>query len=141
MVDTYIQYRLENYETLKGFIYDIIPKTARILVIGCGNAEFSEKMFDDGFEHIDNIDLSEVVITQMKARNVSRKSMTYATMDARDLRFADSTYDLVFDKCLLDSILCGEKAFYNASLITKVRICLVSIRKYKECLRVMVITC
>lgn len=112
--------RLENYDALKGFIADIMPKTARILVLGCGNAEFSEKMFDDGYEHIDNIDQSEVVINQMKTRNSSRKSMTYTVMDAKDLHFADGTFDLVFDKCLLDSILCGEKAFYNASLVTKV---------------------
>jgi len=110
---------LEDYASLKTYINDMIPKTARILVIGCGNSEFSEKMFDDGYEHIDNIDQSEVVINQMKIRNANRKSMTYAVMDARDLHFPDNSYDLVFDKCLLDSVLCGKKAFYNAALVVK----------------------
>jgi len=36
-------------------------------MIGCGNAgiplpEISEKMYDDGYTHIDNIDISSVVI-------------------------------------------------------------------------------
>eukprot|EP01022_Parablepharisma_sp_SALTPOND_P000354 TRINITY_DN1016_c0_g1_i2.p2 TRINITY_DN1016_c0_g1~~TRINITY_DN1016_c0_g1_i2.p2 ORF type:complete len:163 (-),score=3.42 TRINITY_DN1016_c0_g1_i2:206-694(-) len=98
-------------------------------------------MFDDGYERIDNIDISEVVINQMKARNSSRKSMTYTAMDAKDLHFTDNSYDLVFDKCMLDSILCGDKAFYQASLVTKVltRHQFTVNRKYNECLRLTAI--
>ena len=116
-----ISHRLEDYGSLKGFIKDIIGDKAKVLILGCGNAEFSENMYDDGYKTIDNVDISEVVISQMKARNETRKDMTYAVMDVRDLKFADNTYDLVVDKSTMDSLLCGEQAFYNAALMTKVR--------------------
>ncbi len=97
-------------------------KDARVLVLGCGNAEFSENMYDDGYEHIDNVDISETVVDQMRERNAGRKSMTFAVMDARDLRMPDNTYDLVVDKSTMDAMLCGEKAFYNVALMVKVPI-------------------
>jgi 2-polyprenyl-3-methyl-5-hydroxy-6-metoxy-1,4-benzoquinol methylase len=43
-------------------------KDIRTLVVGCGNAEFSENLYDDGFKDITNIDLSSQVISFMKSR-------------------------------------------------------------------------
>ena len=40
----------------------------RMLVIGCGNSELSEKMCHDGFKEVDSVDTSESVIAQMSAR-------------------------------------------------------------------------
>ena len=57
--------------------------------MGCGNAEFSEDMYDDGYKNIINIDIATNVIDQMKARNKSRKNMTFETMDVRDMKFDD----------------------------------------------------
>ena len=36
----------------------------------------SEKMYDDGYCNIENIDISQVVIDQMTERNISRPKMT-----------------------------------------------------------------
>jgi len=131
--DCLIISRLEDYSALRNFIRDLIKKDARILILGCGNAEFSENMYDDGYERIDNIDISEVVIKQMKERNAARKSMTYNVMDARSLHLADNLYDLVVDKSTMDSLLCGEKAFYNVALMTKVRVAVLFNRKFSVC--------
>ena len=62
---------LEDYETLKSMIYEykLDKKEAKILMLGCGNAEMSEDMYDDGFLNIYNIDISENVIVQMNERN------------------------------------------------------------------------
>jgi len=35
-----------------------IPKTARILMVGCGNSVLSEEMVADGYRSIINIDIS-----------------------------------------------------------------------------------
>jgi 2-polyprenyl-3-methyl-5-hydroxy-6-metoxy-1,4-benzoquinol methylase len=37
-------------------------KSARVLILGCGNAEFSEDMYQDGYINLYNIDISSVVI-------------------------------------------------------------------------------
>ena len=40
----------------------------KMLVIGCGNSELSERMCFDGFKDVDSIDFAESAIAQMKAR-------------------------------------------------------------------------
>ena len=34
----------------------------KILIIGCGNADFSADLYDDGYENIVNVDISDIVI-------------------------------------------------------------------------------
>ena len=63
---------LEDYNSLKSLLKQFCQPHHKILVLGCGNAEFSEDMYDDGFPYIYNIDISTVVIDQMKARNTGR---------------------------------------------------------------------
>jgi hypothetical protein len=53
---------LEDYKSLKPLLNDYLTAESRILVLGCGNAEFSEDLYDDGFHKIHNIDISSVVI-------------------------------------------------------------------------------
>jgi len=36
-------------------------------------------------------------------------------MDARNLQFKDSTFDLVVDKALLDALCCGDGALQNVN--------------------------
>ena len=41
---------LEDYDTIKPILEEIgISKNSRILNVGCGNSEFSEKMYEDGY--------------------------------------------------------------------------------------------
>ena len=58
----------------------------KILVLGCGNAEFSEDLYDDGFHNVTNVDLSSVVIHHMKERNEERRPrMQFIVMDITDM--------------------------------------------------------
>ena len=78
---------LEDFYSLKPLLYDLIPdKSSRILIIGCGNAPLSEDMYDDGYHNIFNIDISSVVINQMRERNSSRELMQYEVMDCTDMK-------------------------------------------------------
>ena len=38
----------------------------KVLMVGCGNSELSQEMYSAGYTNILNIDISEVVIDQMK---------------------------------------------------------------------------
>lgn len=43
-------------------------------------------------------------------------------MDCRNLRYNDSTFDLIIDKSTIDALLCGDNAFMNTALMMKVRV-------------------
>ena len=47
-------------------------------MLGCGNANFSADMYDDGYKNITNVDISSVVIKQMIEKNqIERPEMTW----------------------------------------------------------------
>ena len=62
---------LEDYYTLKPIIEEIRlnKENSKTLVLGCGNAEFSEHMYKDGYKNIYNIDIASNIIDIMKDRN------------------------------------------------------------------------
>jgi len=68
---------LEDYETLKPIIDELKlnKQKTRVLILGCGNSELSENMYDDGYKLIFNTDISKNVITNMQKRNESRQGM------------------------------------------------------------------
>ena len=112
---------LENYSSLKDIISTLnIPKeTGQILNLGCGNSEFSENMYCDGYKNIKNIDISHNVIKVMKERNKDKVGMVYEVMDVRDLKYEDNTFDLAVDKSTIDALLCGDDAFINVAKMIK----------------------
>lgn len=112
---------LENYETLKEIIAPLnIPKdSGKILNLGCGNSEFSENMYDDGYHNIKNIDISHNVIKSMSERSKNRPEMTYEVMDVRDIKYKDNYFDLAIDKSTIDALLCGDDAFINVAKMIK----------------------
>ena len=64
---------------LKGTLNKHIPKTASILIPGCGSSRLSEEMVADGYTGgIANIDISRTVIDLMAARAKGRDGMTCA---------------------------------------------------------------
>ena len=112
---------LEDYESIKPIIENFgINKDAKILNVGCGNSEFSEKLYDDGYTNNYNIDICPNVINYMKERNKNKKGLHYQEMDVRNMEgFEKETFDLIIDKSTLDALLCGEQSFLNVTLMTK----------------------
>jgi 2-polyprenyl-3-methyl-5-hydroxy-6-metoxy-1,4-benzoquinol methylase len=78
---------LEDFQTLRPIFTDHLPdKTVKIIMIGCGNAPLSEDMYKEGYENILNVDISAVVIEQMRERNrESCPKMTYEVMDCTEM--------------------------------------------------------
>jgi hypothetical protein len=58
---------------------------------GCGNSDASAHMYADGFVNIVNIDFSEVVIEEMRAKTSQLTHMTWELMDMTQLTFAGSS--------------------------------------------------
>ncbi|XP_044527809.1 eEF1A lysine and N-terminal methyltransferase isoform X1 [Gracilinanus agilis] len=99
-----------SYLDLCGVLHKYIKAKDKVLVVGCGNSELSEQLYDVGYQDIVNIDISEVVIKQMKERNASRRpQMSFQQMDMTKMEFPDASFQVVLDKGTLDAILTDEE--------------------------------
>ncbi len=110
---------LEDFKSLKPLLSDLLTPSSKILILGCGNAEFSEDLYDAGYHNIHNIDISSVVIQQMSERNKHREGMTYDVMDVREIKYADGEFDAAIDKSTIDALLCGDNAYVNVAIMMK----------------------
>ena len=62
-------------------------------------------MYDAGITNISNIDISEIVVKKMAARNFEKRSkMSFTQMDMLAMTFGDGEFDCVLDKGTLDAI-------------------------------------
>ena len=62
-------------------------------------------MYDDGYEHITNMDISPVVIEDMKERNLDRPNMVWEVMDVMNMEYKDESFDIAIDKSTIDALL------------------------------------
>ena len=89
---------------------------------GCGNSRLSEDLYDAGFNNIENVDISAVVIRQMTDRNKSKRPhMHFLQMDLLKMSFADNTFDSVIDKGTLDAIMTDNSAETAEKVATMIR--------------------
>ena len=107
------------FEPLRDLIQSIAKPEHKILVIGCGNSRLSPQMYDSGLQNITNVDISEVVVNQMRARYKEMDRMDWVKMDVMKLEFPDSSFDVVIDKGTVDSLLCGSNSFHNVYQMNK----------------------
>ncbi|KAG5238425.1 EEF1A lysine methyltransferase [Salix suchowensis] len=68
-----------------------------------------QRMVEDGYENIMNIDISSVAIDIMRRKYEHVHQLNYMEMDARDMSFfPDKSFDAAVDKGTLDSLMCGS---------------------------------
>uniref|UniRef100_A0ABM5G9K0 eEF1A lysine and N-terminal methyltransferase n=1 Tax=Pogona vitticeps TaxID=103695 RepID=A0ABM5G9K0_9SAUR len=85
-------------------------RSVRILVVGCGNSELSEQLYDEGYRDIISVDISEVVVKQMQERSAHlRPKMTYMVMDVLQMDFPDGSFQVVLDKGTLDALMTDDE--------------------------------
>ncbi|XP_068621193.1 eEF1A lysine and N-terminal methyltransferase homolog [Battus philenor] len=94
-----------EYLELCGHLHKYLKQKDAILITGCGNSSLSADLYDVGFTNITNIDVSEVVIKQMKAANASRNNMKFLHMDALNMKFSNEDFNVVLDKGTLDALM------------------------------------
>ncbi|CAM9523140.1 unnamed protein product [Ectocarpus sp. 13 AM-2016] len=116
--DSFFQQRTDafewygEYEDLRKLVHRTLRRTERILVIGCGNSNFSAELYDDGFEEIENVDFSDPVIAEMhRSHSGVRPKMTWTVMDVTDMSgYEDGSFDAVVDKGTLDALMSEDTA-------------------------------
>jgi 2-polyprenyl-3-methyl-5-hydroxy-6-metoxy-1,4-benzoquinol methylase len=100
-----------EWKDLHEHITPHLRASSEVLVIGCGNSDFSEQMWDNGYRHLLSIDYSETAIRQMRAKSLARhgglqpEGLRYEEMDLHAIRAADGAFDVVMDKACLDALV------------------------------------
>ena len=98
--------------------WDLIEQTLKplfngeemVLNIGCGNSEMSADMQRSMFPYVVSIDISSVVINQMREKYNYNKNLFWFTMDCTHMTFDDDVFDIVFDKGTFDALMCGDES-------------------------------
>ncbi|KAJ1437186.1 hypothetical protein B484DRAFT_445320 [Ochromonadaceae sp. CCMP2298] len=104
-----------DYSEIAQLLQQSVAKTDRVLIIGCGNSNFSLDFYDRGYTRLVNLDFSERVIEEMRAKSGARE-MVWTVGDMTDLPYEAASFDVVFDKGALDALMsadtpeAGEKA-------------------------------
>ena len=111
----------------------LIKVNDRILVIGCGNSEFSQQLFEEGYRNITNIDISETLITRMKHEHRDKIEMKWEQMDMLAMSFETNSFDVAIDKATMDVLQCDNGDCWNPSAEVMQRVSLF----YQNCFRVL----
>jgi len=107
----------QDFQGLKQHIDSYISagEDFEVLIPGCGNSRLGADLYEHGVKNITCVDTSAVVISQMSDRYLDLEDMEYSVMDARNLDLPDKCFDLVFDKALMDALLCGRNNIDDVS--------------------------
>ncbi|KAG7514952.1 hypothetical protein JOB18_046239 [Solea senegalensis] len=110
-----------DYNKLCGVLHKYIKVQDKVLVVGCGNSELSEQLYDVGYKHLTNIDISETVVTHMNQRNAEcRPGLTFQQVDATQTPYEDASYGAALDKGTLDAMASEEEGALAKNMLTEV---------------------
>ncbi|XP_029939371.1 eEF1A lysine and N-terminal methyltransferase [Salarias fasciatus] len=110
-----------DYNKLCGVLHKYIKVQDKVLVVGCGNSELSEQLYDVGYKHLTNIDISETVVTHMNQRNAARRpGLTFHQVDATQTPYEDATFQAALDKGTLDAMASEEEGALARNMLTEV---------------------
>lgn len=91
-------------------------------MVGCGNSELSEQLYDVGYKHLTNIDISETVVNHMNQRNAARRpGLTFQQVDASQTPYEDASYQAALDKGTLDAMASEGEGTLARNMLTEVR--------------------
>lgn len=117
---------LVDFDSLKNIFEEVLTNkevpliNPNILMLGCGNSQLTERLYKEmNLKRIFNIDTSMNAIKSMRESTKEIDGISWDIMDCRDLKFNQGFFDVVIDKCTMDTILCGDNPFLNVAMMTK----------------------
>ncbi|KAM6921417.1 eEF1A lysine and N-terminal methyltransferase [Xenentodon cancila] len=110
-----------DYNKLCGVLHKYIKVQDKVLVVGCGNSELSEQLYDVGYKHLTNIDISETVVTHMNQRNAAcRPGLSFHQVDATQTPYEDASHQAALDKGTLDAMASEEEGSLARKMLSEV---------------------
>jgi len=110
-----------SFSDIEKYLLRDIKKDNAILILGCGNSNFSAELHDAGFSRITSVDFSHVVIEDMQQKFAStHPSLKWIVSDVRNLNeIPDDSFDVVIDKACIDALVCDIKDPWHPDENTK----------------------
>jgi 2-polyprenyl-3-methyl-5-hydroxy-6-metoxy-1,4-benzoquinol methylase len=99
-----------TFRELRPFLAKAIPertgRESQVLVVGCGNSDFSTQLYlEGGYHRVVNVDFSAPVIAEMESKTASLcPEMRWEVQDVTALTLEEQAVDVVLDKGTLDAI-------------------------------------
>ncbi|XP_016122532.1 eEF1A lysine and N-terminal methyltransferase [Sinocyclocheilus grahami] len=110
-----------DYSSLCGVLHRYIKPRDKVLVVGCGNSELSEQLYDVGYHQLTNIDISETVVSHMNQRNTERRpDLTFQQLDATQTGFESGSFQAALDKGTLDAMASEEDGALAGRMLAEV---------------------
>ncbi|XP_058610804.1 eEF1A lysine and N-terminal methyltransferase isoform X2 [Onychostoma macrolepis] len=110
-----------DYNSLCGVLHKYIKHRDKVLVVGCGNSELSEQLYDVGYHQLTNIDISETVVSHMSQRNTERRpDLTFQQLDATQTGFESGSFQAALDKGTLDAMASEEDGALAGKMLVEV---------------------
>lgn len=91
----------------------------QLLMVGCGNSSFSAELYDAGYRHITNIDISSAAVEKMEAK-YRHLGMEWQVMDATAMEFGADRFGLVVEKGTLDGMKCGNSSDKALAMVAEI---------------------
>ena len=95
------------YASVRMSVLPLLRPADRILHVGCGQSRLGADLYEDGFCHVLNMDLSAACIEQMRSQFArSCPKMLWRQMDMTNLECADGSVEAIVDKGSIDALMC-----------------------------------
>lgn len=101
---------LQSWQTFKKSIPSGFTLAGNALNVGCGNSTMPEKLLEEGFARVLNIDFSNIVIEQMSQKYENESRLEWKVADCTNMDINDQSFDCIFDKSTLDCLACSDNA-------------------------------
>ena len=95
---------------VKEYIDQITDKSISILIPGCGNAYEAEYLSNNGFSNITLIDISDVLVNNLKLKFSGKDNITVKNKDFFD---HNGSYDLIIEQTFFCAVDPSIRNFYS----------------------------
>lgn len=90
-----------EYPELAGLLHKYISQNDDLLIVGCGNSTLSADLHAAGIKNQTSLDISSVVVTQMKKKY---PHLDFIEGDVTDMKFTGTPFSCIFDKGTFDAL-------------------------------------